>query len=181
MKKIIPNITFESVLAKIPNIEERNQVFNKMNMQSKRLEIAWDCLQLIISGKIVGSLGWYWDDDLFNIRRSCTNAKQFQHRLLNINEPKCEVCARGGMMLSQIRLGNLLHPNTKYIPQGDEAIIKGFTIQDFRNMEGEYERNKYNHPYENNTTEKLANICCNILVNGNFRARDKTNYLIIEE
>lgn len=45
-------------------------------------------------------------------------------------------------------------------------------------MENEYESSYYDHPYKSHTEEKLANICYNVLVNGNFNTDDDTDYLV---
>lgn len=174
--KIIPNINFNSVLQQIPNLEERNIAFDAMDDQSKRQEIAWDCLQLILSGKISGSFREYWSDSLHDI--GTLDSKDFQ-KILNDNLPNCKVCARGGMMLSMIRLGNSINSDCDSKYDGDRSIIKGFDMDSFENMELEYENNHYVHPYEKHTTDKLANICCNVIVNGNFNTEDKTDYLIL--
>jgi hypothetical protein len=84
------------------------------------------------------------------------------------------------MMLSQIRLGNHISSNNDHRSRGNSEIIKGFDMVAFKNMELEYEHSYFNHPYESNTNEKLANICCNIIVNDNFNKKDDTDYLISE-
>ena len=117
----------------------------------------------------------YWSFALSCIK--IIDSKKFQKELVN-NLPKCEVCIRGGMMLSQIRLGNELHCNIDNIHKGDFKIIKGFSMDSFYKMEEEYEHSTYKHPYERHTSWKLANICCNVLVNGDFNTEDKTDYLI---
>lgn len=175
------NITFKSVLQPIKNIEERNQYFEELSDEGKRLEIAWDCLQLILANKIKASEGcYYWNHYLSKIRGKIDTSKEFQIELIKILPKDCKVCVRGGMMLSQIRLGNKISPKSDNVMEGSIDNIRGFTFNDFIIMEKEYEFSKYNHPYISSTSEKLANICCNILVNGNFNTEDKTDYLITE-
>jgi len=82
------------------------------------------------------------------------------------------------MMLSQIRLGNSIASNDLKREKGSLGNIKGFSLKDFFLMEREYEHSSFKHPYFANTQEKLANICCNILANGNFDIHDDTDYLI---
>lgn len=174
--KIIPNITFKSVLQPIKNIKKRNAYFDWLNDESKRLEIAWDCLQLVLSGKIVADDDRnFWSRSLIRIKTQ--SSKEFQ-RILNEELPECTVCARGGLMLSQIRLGNNILTNDDYRDCGKENI-KGFTYNDFKAIESEFEYSTYKHPYEDNTDQKLANIMCNILVNGNFNIEDRTDYLTV--
>lgn len=131
--------------------------------------------------QLKGSSGHYWDNDLKRIANSSKTPEVFQKRLLTWTDDieYCTVCARGAMMLSQIRLGNEVDPVKSYwsCDEGNEEIIKGFSMDDFENMEQEYEDCEFEHPYEDNTTEKLKNICLNILVNGNFNTEDQTDYL----
>lgn len=184
MKKIIANIEFKSLLTGL-TIEQRNHKFNKeLTKEGQRLEIAWDALQLVTKGVLKANNHGYWNYKIFNLLQG-EDSKTTQ-LILNKNnilkENKCEVCQRGLMMISQIRLGNqLCMANDFNIENGDKNIIKGFTIDSFYRMEQEYEYSKYNHPYNNRTEEKLANICCNILVNGDFNLDDKTDYLTVIE
>ena len=85
------------------------------------------------------------------------------------------------MMLSQIRLGNTLDSDSLDVDRGSSENIKGFSYSTFRDMESEYEHSCYDHPWKNNTDKKLANICCNVLINGDFNTEDENNYLIIEK
>lgn len=181
MKKIIPNITYKSVLSGIKNIDNRNKAFNELDKQSQRMEIAWDALKLITQNIIKANLCGYWDGKISEISLSEINAKKFQQELLKTNNlQNCEVCARGIMMLSLIRIGNTLDPRFDNVRSGSSDSIKGFTIDNFLEMENEYECGVFNHPYHTNTEEKLANICCNILINGNFNTKDKKNYITVK-
>ena len=183
MKKIIPLITYKSVLSRYKNIEKRNQAFWKLDVQSRRLEIAWDALQLVINRRMRASNGCYWDSPLTELFLTSRNAEELQLNFILPPYDSCKVCQRGLLMVSRIRLGNRINPSTfitdaHSVMQGDADVDKGgFSIQSFRKMEKEYEMNAYKHPYPKNTDEKLANICCNILVNGDFNCKDRTNYL----
>ena len=172
------NITYKSVLTEFTNIKERNVAFNNLDEQSQRLEIAWDALQLVLNKKVSAADGAYWG---YNLTTNTVNlnAKDTQNYLLNkLNRNNCSVCQRGLMMVSQIRLGNeLCHDNDSRIISGSETNIKGFSLDDFEAMEQEYEGYVFEHPYDVRTEEKLANICCNVLVNGNFNTKDTTDYL----
>lgn len=173
------NIEYKSVLTGIKNIKKRNEVFNNLDKQSQRMEIAWDCLNLLLSKTINASDGHYWSYDLKEIAYYSEDSKEFQKSLNDKNAIKgCKVCARGAMMLSQIRLGNEIDPEIYGYDRGTLDIIKGFSHEDFLDMENTYERGSDSLPYEPNTEENLANICCNILVNGDFNKRDKTDYLV---
>ena len=184
MKK--PNIVFKSLLKGISSIAERNKIFNSLSEEGQRLEIAWDCLQLLMEDKVKPSIGWYWDPAMRDEYASSTS-KQIFRKFNNIKD--CEVCARGAVMLSQIRLGNKI--GEENVPstcarkgvmydtiQGNEVSLTAFSIDSLKWMEQEYENGHFNHPFETNSKEKLMNIMCNILVNGDFNTSDKTNYLI---
>jgi len=81
-------------------------------------------------------------------------------------------------MIAQIRLSNSIDSSNSYKEFGNTEIIKGFSMNSFVEMEKEYEHSWYHHPYEPNSKRKLANICCNVLKNGDFDIKDTTNYLI---
>lgn len=72
---------------------------------------------------------------------------------------------------------NNVKPGDNCKDDGSRRNIKGFTYQGFLNMETEYESSSFRQPYENNTIEKMVNICCNVIANGNFKSSDKTDYL----
>lgn len=175
------DLNFKSKLSRFKNIENRNKAFDALSAKDKRKEIAWDALQMILSEQIKGSYGCYWNSPFHDVLNTTTTSKELQQRLLELNykENDCKVCARGAMMLSQIRLGNSVKPSHPSATDGSSTTIKGFSIQSFQAMEAEYERSVFEHPYRFNTTEKLANICCNIIVNGNFKVNDTKNYLIL--
>jgi hypothetical protein len=176
MKK--PNITYKSVLQKIKNIEERNKAFDELSDEGKRLEIAWDALKLLKTDIITPSIGYYWGYKLEDIAEKSKDSKAFQKELNDVSSyKKCSVCARGAVMLSLIRLGNKVIPSY-YAGYGTESNVRGFYMASMEMMEEEYENSLYEHPYENNTKEKLMNILCNVLVNGDFNEKDTTNYLI---
>ena len=172
------NITYKSVLTEFTDIKERNVAFNNLDEQSQRLEIAWDALQLVLNDKVRAADGSYWGYTLSS-KTINLNAEDTQNYLLKkLNRITCTVCQRGLMMVSQIRLGNeLCHDNDSRLDSGTEDNIKGFSLDDFEAMEQEYECNLFEHPYNVRTDEKLANICCNVLVNGNFNTKDRTDYL----
>lgn len=174
IKMITPNIEFKSVLQPIKDIKARNQAFRELTDEGKRLEIAWEALQLVLSDKIHPAVGCYWSNNLWEIE--APTAHGFQQKLIN-KLPKCEVCQRGLIMLSTIRIGNSVSSDDWGRDEGHRHNISGFDMEDMKDMEKEYEHGYFEHPYETHTKEKLANICCNILVNGNFNTDDKTDYL----
>lgn len=174
-----PNIDYVSVLDDIQDIDERNKAFKKLTKEGKRLEIAWDTLKLVMEEKIKPSNGYYWSDKLFRLANRSVDSQDFHKRLNQDSKIKgCSVCARGGIMLSQIRLGNTVSPDSWAMDRGESSILDGFSIHSMRRMENEYEMSQYKHPYSPRTKEKLMNILCNVLVNGDFKSSDKTNYLI---
>jgi len=143
------------------------------------LEIAWDALKLLEGKVISASFGCYWGIELGRIQRNSLSPKQF-FKALNINKniQGCQVCARGSIMLSTIRLGNTIDPDDYHADKGDRENVQGFDYADLINMEGEYEDSSFFHPYYYRSDEKLMNILCNVLINGNFNTLDDTDYLI---
>jgi hypothetical protein len=185
MKKIIPQIEFKSLLDGL-TIEQKNEKFFELSEEGQRLEIAWDVLNLVTSGIMKASRHYYWDNTTEDkYYYSNLSSKELCNKTNKIKT--CTVCARGGLMLSRIRLGNRYNSEqiksngTKYTCGYPVSLIDGFSVNDLEIIENEYEHNDYNHPYRDNTEEKLANIMCNILVNGNFNIKDKTDYLIVEK
>lgn len=171
------DLKFKSKLQPIKDIEERNKAFDALSDEDKRKEIAWDCLQLILDNTVEGSYNEYWSSNIRNIFEN--DSKKFQKRLLKVEE--CKVCARGGLMLSQIRLGNSITSKEPYKEDGRQGILKGFNMGSFQNAEMEYEHSAFKHPYIGTSTYKLANIMCNIIINGDFNTKDKTNYLVLAD
>lgn len=196
---------YKSKLSRFKSLELRNAAFEKLSDENKRKEIAWDGLKLVLAGQIGAAKGTYWNNKLSEYvwgkqdtsalgrlgRPEVQTAEELQQRLME--PPKCSVCARGLMMLSAIRVGNKIEPLTTFrswygpttianevsICRGDDDTLegKGFSLGDFMVMEKEYEQNYHGHPYRARTKKKLANICCNVIVNGNFHRADKTDYL----
>jgi hypothetical protein len=185
MKKIIPQIKFKSLLDGL-TIEQKNEKFFELSAEGKRLEIAWDVLKLVTSGVMKASDGFYWDNETEDkYKYNDLSSKELCEGLNKIKT--CTVCARGGLMISRIRLGNK-YKSTEIESNGINyksrelySLIDGFSESDLYVIERAYEYNKFNHPYMNNTEEKLANIMCNILVNGKFNTKDKNDYLIIKD
>ena len=165
------NIPFKSRLQCIVDIQERNNIFDSLSDEDKRKEIAYDLLYLILSGIVSGSCRKYWSDNLISIESSNLQIP------FTTNLPRCEVCARGGMMLAQIRLGNHINSEGDCRYDGGIDNLKGFSMESFIDMESEYEYDSYCTPYKHNTTRKLANITCNVIHNGDFNTDDKTDYL----
>ena len=167
-------LEFRSQLQSIRSIAKRNLAFEGLSDEDKRKEIAYDCLKLTLQGKVRGAYNSYWSSSLDCIKEP--DSKKFQ-KLLVDDLPECAVCVRGGMMLSQIRLGNSLSTNSHSYYKGDYENIKGFTFDSFIKMEDEYENLHYHHPYNTDTTEKLQNICLNVIHNGDFDVDDATDYV----
>ncbi len=176
-------IPFKSKLAKIKSLKLRNAKFKKLTPSEKRKEIAFDALNLVIIGKLNASHGSYWGGELMSLQSNLCdageNAEVFQKALIN-DLPSCEVCQRGLLMVSTIRVGNNISPDDGDVDEGSRSMLKGkgFKIENFWEMEDEFENDIYRHPYATNTDEKLMNICCNVIANGNFKKRDTTDYLV---
>lgn len=177
------NIPYKSVLQHITNIEKRNKAFHSLSNRIKRKEIAYDALSLVLNKTVSGADGCYWDGYLTMTLANIEDPKLFQKKVLN--PPICQVCARGGLMLSQIRLGNnISHKPENYtirdIASGSGGVkIEGFNDRSFEKIENEYEFSYYGHPYNVGTTFKLINILCNIIVNENFDVKDDSDYIKI--
>jgi len=176
------NIEFHSVLQGIKDVKARTEAFHKLSNEDKRKEIAWDALQLVLIDRLLPSHGNYWTGDLSDIKLESSTPEDLQARLICATQStnsRCVVCARGAVMVSTIVLGNHIDPVRDYsIAHGDQYNIQGFTMQEMKDMESEYEDGWFDHPYDTNTKEKLANILCNVLTNGFFNTEDKTDYLV---
>lgn len=187
----LDKVPYKSVLYRYKNIEKRNIAFNKLNAETMRKEIAYDALQLTLTQRLIPSDGCYWGYKLVEIKNDgkIRTAKVFQERLLNLPQ-NCEVCARGAMMVSQIRLGNELHACNDNVAKGDESNIKGFSMVSFTNMEKYYEYRK--ESTFNDTTRlsygemyyalerrkyRLINIFLNVLTNGDFNDNVEIDYI----
>lgn len=175
---INPQIKFKSLLDGL-TIEEKNKKFYELTEEGQRLEIAWDILNLVKLGVIKASFGEYWDKETEEkYHKTNMSAKEL---CISLNKIKsCEVCGRGALMLSRIRIGNKLSSSEFSIDginRNKESCVEAFSVEKLYDIEDEYENSYFGHPYESNSNEKLANIMCNILVNGNFNKRDRKNYI----
>jgi hypothetical protein len=176
------NIPFKSKLQSIDNIHAKNKAFAELTNEGKRREIAYDSLMLIINNMLFGNPSGYWNKALLTIRHNSKNSKDFCRKLNNLPQQKCSVCARGAVMVSQIRLGNNISPTNGYSNAGHISIMDGFSMNDMDKMEGVYEGwRAAKHAYPPNTTQLLANMMCNIIANGNFKSKDRTDYLKVWE
>jgi len=179
MKK--PNITFKSLLQPIKDIKKRNEYFEYLSKEGKLLEIVWEALQMIVQETIRAygpyNSRHYINTNVLNMMRKSESADKLQKNLLELDN--CTVCARGGIMIARIRVGNKLEPNNSCIEDGSKNNTSDFIeYYNLEEIEQEFEFSTYEHPYEPRTNEKLMNIYCNILVNGYFNTDDKTDYLI---
>lgn len=174
-------IPFKSKLKSFTDIQKRNKAFDALSDEEKRKEIAFDALFLLIKTNKVSASSWhgYWSSPIHRLSRKFKTAVTFQRAITNLEIlPKCNVCARGLMMLCQIRLGNTINPyNDESAEDGSSKNLKGFTFDEMTNMEREYEENEYQLPYSRRSKEKLANIACNVIDNGTFDPQDYTDYL----
>lgn len=185
-----PNITFKSLLSGISSIEKKNKIFKSLSKEGQRLEIAWDVLQMLLIEKLHPSAGWYWDNSLVNLYQTSNNSATVCKKFNEIKA--CTVCARGAVMVAQIRLGNTFGPENTDVSNVDDGLVpsynnnlgltfkslSSFSVNSMKKMESEYEDSHFDHPYHPNSREKLMNMMCNILVNGDFKTSDKTDYLI---
>lgn len=175
------NIIYTSLLVNYIAIEQHNEIFNNLPDIDKRREIAWDALQLVLGGFIEAAHCEYWSRPLkqFKGDSKALQLKFNNNEFLKFNDCRC--CQRGLMMLSQIRLGNSIDGDDSERDSGEFHVkvnVKGFGRKSFLNMEKDYEDNSFLTPYGRRTNEKLANICCNVIVNGDYNSEDKNDYLI---
>lgn len=172
------NIPFKSKLIRFKNIENRNIAFYKLSKKEQRQEIAYDGLLLLTtSDKIDNSKSMlYWSPSLETIQKHSKTAGELQLKLIN-ELPVCQVCARGIIMLSKIRISNNIEPEDVDADSGCAENMKSFSIENMEEMEEEYEYNQFNTPYILRTTEKLINILCNIINNGKFKKSDRKDYI----
>lgn len=174
-KKEIDKVPFKSKLAHIAETKKRNKAFEALTDEEKRKEIAFDALNLVLIGLMKAANGYYWGNELQDVKDGSESSKDLQKRLLQ--PPICKVCQRGLMMVSQVRLSNSIDPMETDLDCGSSNLLKGFNLEQFQKMEREYESSYYNLPHSRRTEEKLANICCNVIVNGDFYTGDTTDYL----
>jgi len=187
----LDKVPYKSVLSRYTNIKNRNKAFHKLDDETMRKEIAYDALILTLRGEISASQGYYWGTKLSAIIRDNRqkDAEEFQKCLLNLPQD-CEVCARGAMMVSQIRLGNQLTADENYIDKGNDDIVKGFTMTNFYDMENCYELDKSSvflgvlsestqwlDSRQRKRLYRLVNICLNVLTNGNFDEDSAIDYI----
>lgn len=181
------NFPFKSTLDIIEDIQARNVAFHKLDAETQRKEIAYDLYKLVMAGLVHNSYCSYWSGTFLHNSNNATTPSEL-HAYLNtiadgVHTHKCTVCARGGMMLSQIRLGNTLDPHDQNLTTGAEYNLIGFTLQEFNSMEHLYEGRAFydarvkNHPHYPNSKARLVNICLNVIVNGEFNMDDTTDYL----
>lgn len=107
------NIPFKTKLPALDQttLAKRNKVFDSLSEEDKRKEIAFDGLNLVITGQVGAAKGTYWSGAIYDIVVPLKTSKQLQEALnLNLSED-CRVCQRGLMMISQIRLGNSVRPD----------------------------------------------------------------------
>lgn len=156
-----------------------------------RKEIAYDALQLTLTQRLIANNGSYWGINLRVIKDTVRQegSKVFQKALIDLPQ-NCAVCARGALMVSQIRLGNELHPCSSEIAKGNATNIKGFTTSDFITMENYYEYKDYK-AFDTITKKsyllfgdiyvarkyRLINIFLNVLTNGNFNNDAEIDYI----
>lgn len=181
-------IPFKSKLRGIKDIGKRNAAFSTLTEEDQRKEIAFDGLNLVMKGVATSSEVGYWEGGLDDLRFDgrYQEAAALQ-KILVESTPDCRVCQRGLLMVSQIRLSNSIGCDDFNVCCGSPDNIKGFSMESFDIMERVYEHanGQYRNldaeyagwPYKHNTKHTLANICCNVIANGDFNIKDKTDYL----
>src|SRR5688500_10191775 len=102
-------IPFESKLAGIKNLEERNNAYKALSIDDRRREIGYDMLMNYVNSRIKPQRAshCYWPDDVRFALSVELNSATFQKKVIEReNEILCSVCARGALMVSRIKLGN---------------------------------------------------------------------------
>ncbi len=175
---------YKSVLSHIKDIKERNRVFDSLDDKTKRREVCWDALQLVLNDSVRAAAGIYWSGSIEHIDG---DSKELQEEL-NYNLPHCRVCARGAVMLSTIRLGNSIDASSygknNGINRYGDSIAKGFSTTTLLKMENIYENwitdesEDFKRPdLEERSELMLANVLCNVIVNGDYNTEDDTIYV----
>lgn len=93
------------------SIRRKNARFNKKTKLEKRVAIAKDVLLQLKANKYIATRGVYLHADKPIADIPHYGEVQLQPILLKNNAPKCEVCARGAMFCSAVRLGNNFNIN----------------------------------------------------------------------
>jgi hypothetical protein len=173
---------------------KKNTLYQTLTPRNKRREIALDALNLIIKDRIRPAGGHhkgetfrngYWVNwELNNLAIKSLNPKNFQKNLLENLPQTCEVCERGMLMISKIRIGNTISPTDVGTSDGSKGAAKPFTQEELEDMENIYEGNcfEYDYPYKSNTLRNMANNLCVIIDKGKFTKEDaRTDYLKLWE
>jgi hypothetical protein len=143
------------------------------------------------TGYIVDSTRNFEFEDLREFKK--LNSKEFQKLICNqIESSTCEVCARGAIMLSKINLGNdttvkeFNSAGARYFSKEGYQSLSAFSVDILELIEKIYEADEYDRRklkyqcrYPRHSNHLLANIFCNVLVNGDFNENDHTDYLIL--
>lgn len=183
---------YKSQLTHIKDLKQRNKAFHALAIEDKRREMALDALTLLQSGNLVADIGFYWDSELYDLLTD--DSESTQQNFCGLNYTQCEVCAKGALMVSRIRLGNQIseihgydrgHIASGNVPEFDNYFSK--TVwSDIENVfEGWVKMNVDLSKDETfvifrHAENRLVNILCNIIVNGNFDIHDKRIFLVIE-
>ncbi len=157
-------------------VAQKNKQFKELSTPDQKREIALDGLKLIIKNKISPAgregMSHYWGSSgLRDHRQHARNSKDFQKRLLTELPEACEVCERGLIMLSKIRVANTIDPcgDAHNISSGSNGLQKPFTFDEMEDMETVYENGStITYPYQNNTLKNMANNLCVIIDKGKF-------------
>jgi hypothetical protein len=176
-------IPFTSQLQDVKDLDERNKLFAAMTKLQQRKEIAYDGILAVLAEQVAASYGAYWRDSLIRKFEDSHDSKDLQKNFCDIPAgASCELCQRGLVMLSRIRLGNSVDPNKYSGRQVSNAGVQdSFSEHVLLKMEYEFESNTHAHPYGTNSNRKLINTMCNVLANGTFRTSDRTDYIVLWE
>jgi hypothetical protein len=165
----------------ISDIKERNKAFHALEIKDRRKEIALDTIELVFTDQIVASNGEYWTEkfrEQVDLLETPEELQKLTLKGLMTNSEPCEVCARGAMMLSTIRLGNELSPASDQLCKGTKNNQLHFEYEMYRDMEGMYEADGYYHDiYESNSVEMLLEIFIQVVFTGEYDPDESSDSL----
>lgn len=110
-------------------IEKKNDLFNKMTPAQKRVAIAQDVREQIKKEKYIPTSGVYVELNEFSVPEGQEDSLAEKQLCEIINGlPNCDVCARGAMFVSGLRVFNSLR--MKDVRKHEDILLHGDTLLD---------------------------------------------------
>lgn len=196
-EKVLACIPFESALSRCRTISGRNKKFNALSNQDQHKEIAYEAIKLYLYDIYMPTGGTYWSDNIkWSVKEKVdneTDSKKLQAGVLSVvkmrNERdigRCEVCARGGLALSEILIGNnvsaahVFSDALDYVAdgRGHNSVISMDTLS---HAESAFEWGSgcdtMYKEFEDDAI-RFVMIMCNIIVNGRFDEHETVNHAL---